>query len=186
MLLATGLIVKFPGLSTLNNGERKNSSVKDIASLFLSPWWCWAVCCWWDKTESPSRRREIAQENTPLSLASMDNWWSRLFSASLIIRPKSLCAAATACDRLLPNLCSYFQRKKKDNSFRRRRIIKYSLFRLWNRENYLSRRMTRWFGTGFATHDLVRPSTSFQQDLLNDINLILDLFYATDERVRPV
>ena len=61
---------------------------------------------WWKRIESRSKSLEMAQEKTPLSLANIDSWWSKLLSASRIARPRSRCAAAIACDKLFPTLCN--------------------------------------------------------------------------------
>lgn len=69
---------------------------------------------WWKIIESRSKSLEMAQEKTPLSLASIESWWSKLLSASRMARPRSRCTAAIDCDRLLPTFCSYKNKTDKE------------------------------------------------------------------------
>ena len=104
-------------MSTDWSGAKSSSSAAD-------PTW---PARWWKRIASRSKSFEMAQENTPLSLASMESWWSKLLSASRIARPRSRCAAAIACDRLFPTFCNW-ESKSIGNVFN----LKYLFFLLHN------------------------------------------------------
>lgn len=104
-------------MSTDWSGAKSSSSAAD-------PTW---LARWWKRIASRSKSLEMAHENTPLSLASMESWWSKLLSASRIARPRSRCAAAIACDRLFPTFCNCRVVK-----FKRKRISILLIFLTWH------------------------------------------------------
>lgn len=98
MLLASNSCrpsVRLPA-GSMSSGWSKSSSA--AAATWLER------CCVSNKTRSISL--EMAQEKTPLSLANIESWWSKLLSVSRMDRPRSRWTAAIACERLLPILCS--------------------------------------------------------------------------------
>lgn len=136
---------------------------------------------WWARKVTRSNNLEMAHEKTPLSLASIDNWWSKLLSASRIDRPRSRWAAAIAWDRLLLTLCNYSYGMKSllfINRLKNDEVIEWYLGR---RQSIIS------FATSvlvsILSADLIRGRAPFQQDLFDYIELILQLFDSSHQGI---